>query len=500
MYDNKLCELILPSKGDYLSKLEFLNLGFNDLTCLPDELTQLKKLRVIKVPNNLITHISKDVVEMDLKELEVTPNPLIQPPLGDCERGICGMRRYYKCLASRRSGGTSSGSGNVLPSPCSLETAISEPVFSPSKGRRQLKKFLMDNSIEKVKKAVPAIFSRGVHQPKKEHPARAFSAPATHIETSSAKVATAASRRPRANYNVSRLQRRLSTSSSASVSSDDGQAAKSDVKGRGGRTSETIDEDQVSLPPSPGRRLTAITEPSKQDSIRSDLSADGSDFHAKTMEATAKSLSSLLTTSSAVEKRDVSLDRPDELSVKVDDTPRVDIKAQAQGRVNGESIDGTTPHDPELLKVRSQSMPISIERGSEDVDYIWSTEEEPVSEPADVAVNDTLKIIFVGMAYTGKTSLIRRLIDGQTTVIPKRDERTIGVDIYEWNPSKHDAHTGDCSARLNTKVKREEDVAGSPAGDRDVNVKFSVWDFAGQNVYHVSWLILRWCSSWFALA
>jgi len=470
MYDNKLCELILPAKGDYLSKLEFLNLGFNDLTCLPDDLTRLKKLRVIKVPNNLITHISKHVVDMDLKELEATPNPLIQPPLEDCERGICGMRRYYKCLASR-----SDFTHGLLSSPCSLQSADSSVVFSPAKGRRQLKKFhlsLMDNSIERVKKVVPAIF-KGMH-PKKDHPPRAHSAPANHQDHA---VTGTVARKPKplgaaiskAGGGVS--QRQASTSSSTSLSSTEGQSLKHEAKVLSLATKEIASNYDE---PHPRRRLTAITEPIKSDSF------DTPNSSIRTLKASNKEQIKYEPTvdeeySHSEEVRQISLDRPKEMSVALAAPP----------------IEDTELHDADL-KYRSQSMPLEIERekakvfDNEDVDYIWDTQEKPVSSTADVAVNDTLKIIFVGMAYTGKTSLIRRLIDGNATMIPKRDERTIGVDIYEWNPSKHDAHTGECTARLNTTVLKEEEVGGSSGTSEEVDVKFSVWDFAGQNVYHVS--------------
>lgn len=80
------------------------------------------------------------------------------------------------------------------------------------------------------------------------------------------------------------------------------------------------------------------------------------------------------------------------------------------------------------------------------------------------------------MAYTGKTSLIRRLKDGGKAFIPKKDERTIGVDIYEWDPRESDTHINECRETLNTRVNRED---GTPTV---TDIKFSVWDFAGQAV------------------
>ena len=97
----------------------------------------------------------------------------------------------------------------------------------------------------------------------------------------------------------------------------------------------------------------------------------------------------------------------------------------------------------------------------------------------DVTVNDTLKVIFVGMAMAGKTSMIKRLIEGENAIIPKRDERTVGVDIYEWDP-KMDKRFEHIDSRIELQDKELEESCG------DVNVKFSVWDFAGQHVYHAT--------------
>ena len=79
----------------------------------------------------------------------------------------------------------------------------------------------------------------------------------------------------------------------------------------------------------------------------------------------------------------------------------------------------------------------------------------------------------------GKTSMIKRLIEGQNAVVPKRDERTVGVDIYEWDP-KDDKRFEHIDSRIDFQDNEIEELCG------DVNVKFSVWDFAGQHVYHAT--------------
>ena len=81
-----------------LSKLEYLDIGYNKLTVLPDKVATLPSLKILKCPNNLIEVIPSSICEMELRVLDVSSNPLVQPPLETCERGLHSMRRYYHCL------------------------------------------------------------------------------------------------------------------------------------------------------------------------------------------------------------------------------------------------------------------------------------------------------------------------------------------------------------------------------------------------------------------
>ncbi|EJK49810.1 hypothetical protein THAOC_31278 [Thalassiosira oceanica] len=92
-----------------------------------------------------------------------------------------------------------------------------------------------------------------------------------------------------------------------------------------------------------------------------------------------------------------------------------------------------------------------------------------------------LKVIFVGMALSGKTSIIKRLIEGQDAKIPQSDERTVGVDIYEWDPKQAG---GAASDSLMTRIPVDSELESRIKGS--TGVKFSVWDFAGQHVYHAT--------------
>uniref|UniRef100_A0A7S4J5Y0 Roc domain-containing protein n=1 Tax=Odontella aurita TaxID=265563 RepID=A0A7S4J5Y0_9STRA len=97
--NNEICEWTIPA-GECLSHLEYLNIEYNEIIEVPAEITELERLRFLKVSNNQITHIQEGLCKMHvLKDLLVIPNPLVQPPSEECEQGIEGMRRYYVGLA-----------------------------------------------------------------------------------------------------------------------------------------------------------------------------------------------------------------------------------------------------------------------------------------------------------------------------------------------------------------------------------------------------------------
>lgn len=92
-------------------------------------------------------------------------------------------------------------------------------------------------------------------------------------------------------------------------------------------------------------------------------------------------------------------------------------------------------------------------------------------------VNDTLKVIFVGKAMMGKTSIIKSLVEGKEAVAPANSERTVGVDIYDWDPKTNFEH-------IDSRIDFRDEELAQRFGD--VDVKFTVWDFAGQHVYHAT--------------
>ena len=317
-----------------LSKLETLDLGYNNISVLPDELDQLKSLKTLKVMNNLLSKVPMRICDMDLKSIDVSSNPVTEPPFETCERGICSMRRYWHCIRS--------------------EEQIKKKAFAEAHKKVQ----------QKVKKGKVGFM--GLMRP-----------------------GNASSRNGGVESSISSMDSSPSFMSQERKSSPALALKSTDISLKQ-PLSDSIDLVRPSLDPNPHR-------------THSDITTDSKEPHRN---------------------------------------------------------DSVTSSDEVVFEAS-----------------ILSSHEEPSHDK--VSVNDTLKVIFVGMALVGKTSMIKRLIEGENTEIPTIDERTIGVDIYDWEP-KNDKRFEHIDSRIEIPDKNLRDACG------DVEVKLSVWDFAGQHVYHAT--------------
>lgn len=339
MYGNKVAEIIIPHNTKLLSKLETLNLGYNDLAYLPDELDQLKALRTLKLMRNFLERIPMRVCDMDIRDIDVSSNPLIQPPIETCERGMCSMKRYYHCLR---------------------------------------------NEEQNKNKALEEVQKKMIRQKKREE------------------------------RNKMRKLKQFFKSPSARPKS--------------------ISEDM----PAPQSMM---------------LEAEGSVASTKVDDSSELQIDELKENKGEAVK-------PQSVEEEEEETILVEEPAlEAKGRMSSAETSSTTGSDLDMSTLMMEDRPIKT-----------------IATADDITVNDTLKVIFVGMAMAGKTSMIKRLIEGKNAVIPKRDERTVGVDIYEWDPRD--------SVDVDTRIEIEDKALAKTCGD--VNVKFSVWDFAGQHVYHAT--------------
>jgi GTPase SAR1 family protein len=408
MYGNKVAEIIVPHNPKLLSKLEMLNLGYNDLAYIPEDLDRLKGLRIFKVMNNFLEKVPIRVCDMDLKTIDVSNNPVIQPPIETCERGISSMKRYYHCIRVEEQ---------------SKQKAL-EAVHQ--KAARYAKKATTSSlSSSATKKAASNVFG--------------FVKPMFGIQAS-----------------VS-LARKSSDDSNTNSSSVNPSERESSLRTQsvGGQPLQQQQQQQQ-------HGAQQEWESRQQSSSRSE---GGRGNYVSALEEQSSSV----------------VIPPPPASVETPVTP-----SSAKFHLNQASLP-TSPgslssfsplEDSPMVAAREKSVTASI-IDSETTSSAVVDDLKEFNIPDQVTVNDTLKVIFVGMAMAGKTSMIKRLMEGEDAVIPKEDERTVGVDIYEWD-TKKDRRFEHIDSRIDLQDKELEETCG------DVNVKFSVWDFAGQHVYHAT--------------
>ena len=373
LYGNKLTCMSTPSDPSLLSKLEYLDVGYNHITVIPDEVANLPSLKTFKCMNNAIEIIPAAICEkMDLRVLDVSSNPVVQPPLETCERGLHSMRRYYHCLKLEE-----------MAEPDFQQSTQNKSIFKKIKYEKSRVK--MRKRKDLAKKAFPSSLCRSNMFRTVSEPAHGTGSMHSSVE------------------------------SPAPASSG-----------------ETI-------PPFISRQETPPI----------------------------RSVSFLLSKGAETEKNrhisDSSTDTRESLQ-------RIDPITTKQAPQESDYSDGSADSDIETTF-------------TENLQLVGLNKAEKM--PDEITVNDTLKVIFVGMALSGKTSIIKRLIEGKDAKIPHKDERTIGVDIYEWDPKSAGGFT---DGLLKTQIPVDGELESRIKGD--VDVKFSVWDFAGQHVYHVSFFVL----------
>jgi Leucine-rich repeat (LRR) protein/GTPase SAR1 family protein len=408
MYGNKVAEIIIPHNLKLLSKLETLNLGYNDLAYLPDDLDRLRSLKVFKIMNNFLEKVPMRVCDMDLKTIDVSSNPVIQPPIETCERGIGSMKRYYQCLR----------------------------VEEQAKQR-----------------ALDAVQTKAV----RNSSGNSVSSPmGTLAKTSSTKASKVMDKvmgfaKPKFTMQPSIISRK---------NSDDNWVAEPPTNATVPVVGlPTPDRQQPQPPPAltEGRGASSGTLSSSHSLIGEEAVAPRS------------SSTGVLPSDSSISTGQNPLITADKGAAYKPD-PMLSSAVEALESKPETLFDR---HDSDVTKIQDSATHI--------LDASGPTHSSPYSIPVidQVTVNDTLKVIFVGMAMAGKTSMIKRLIEGEDAIIPKRDERTVGVDIYAWDPKK-DHRFEHIDSRIALDDRDLEEKCG------DVNVKFSVWDFAGQHVYHAT--------------
>ncbi|GMH86556.1 hypothetical protein TL16_g10584 [Triparma laevis f. inornata] len=115
LYSNAIEEVDFGEEVGGGSRIENINLGYNNLSEFPLNLHILTELKYLSVNNNVLRSVSKEVVELQsLKKLDVDLNPISNPPLEVCARGLSAMRRFYRCLDSEQKNQRSASKRGVV--------------------------------------------------------------------------------------------------------------------------------------------------------------------------------------------------------------------------------------------------------------------------------------------------------------------------------------------------------------------------------------------------
>lgn len=417
LYGNKISVIVVPHNPKFLTKLETLNLGYNELAFIPEDLDRLKALRTLKVMNNVLEKVPMRVCDMELKSLDVSSNPVIQPPQETCERGICSMKRYYHCLRMEE---------------------------------------------QSKQKALEALQSKA---------ARHYKKPSKTKKVGGVGLS----------FNLSKPKRIVQVSLGRKTSDDSNASPLNDMVGSPMSNQNEVVSGQHKISPIQ-QKPSPVTGPTRSVSLPAEQLASA---------VPGDSPSSIMpVTSEDVRPKSKSMSEfQDKLLIGLPSIMEPAKLPQHPHRLReaaGEGEDGRLSYPSENrlddfdgtkhMASFSERQDSNLSSKSGDLAMYDNFMNDEIDQ---VTVNDTLKVIFVGMAMAGKTSMIKRLIEGEHAVIPKRDERTVGVDIYEWDP-KIDKRFEHIDNRIQLHDKELEELCG------DVEVKFSVWDFAGQHVYHAT--------------
>ena len=321
MYGNRVSAIVVPRNKRVLSKLEQLNLGYNDLAQLPDELDQLTALRTLKLMNNFLERVPMRICDMELKTIDVSSNPVIQPPTAICDRGICAMRRYYLCLRKEKQG----------------EHRAMEDIHKKLTKTKKREKMRIKNFFHKSPTA----------------------------SVSPGKVASSL-----ADDNAS-----ITTTATTATTTGSGNVKRSE-------TIQSLDGSEMSRP--------------------GDMKKPAEPARSKSMNDANKPNPRNDTPAKATSIEDKLLTKPKPQSTVPDDGDLQQDVVQPGNEADNKSDPIVTP------KVNSTDVKVTTELDDGHLP----------TQPEEVTVNDTLKVVFVGMAMAGKTTIIKRLIEGPDAEIP----------------------------------------------------------------------------------
>ncbi|XP_019646378.1 PREDICTED: malignant fibrous histiocytoma-amplified sequence 1 homolog [Branchiostoma belcheri] len=89
----------LPEDLAQLENLEYLKISSNKFSSFPPQLLQLPSIRQVCISGNKITEVPLEFFEKPLELFQAEDNPLQQPPLEVCSRGIEAIKSYCRQIS-----------------------------------------------------------------------------------------------------------------------------------------------------------------------------------------------------------------------------------------------------------------------------------------------------------------------------------------------------------------------------------------------------------------
>lgn len=101
LYNNQISEIRLPQNILCLSKLKHLDLGDNDLTCIPKKITLLPSLKSLGLCLNHLTEVPLELCDGSIRFVNVSKPTDSKSHASASERSLLAMMRCWKGVSDR---------------------------------------------------------------------------------------------------------------------------------------------------------------------------------------------------------------------------------------------------------------------------------------------------------------------------------------------------------------------------------------------------------------
>jgi len=465
LFDNNLSGLDFDNvQLPETTKLELLDLGYNNLQEFPLGLEKIESLKRIFVYNNTIDVVPLRIVRMpNLVKLDIMQNPLIQPPMETCERGLAAIKRYYNCISAAKATGKSpkdgtKGGGKKLEDKERLkeEEASDKPTSLFPKKEKRTKKKLTSSS--DAPSAARRSRSEGRRRVERSESEGSWGSLAGEDTTPSVAMATRSTflAIPGIGLHPPRGSRSLTPPQVPSGIAM--QLAGTDVNsspplrmlrgtGRPPAISRVASAPPLPLPPQQGNESSSMRPLSQE------------------------AFTDIMNMAAGGKKEQV---KPTSFKNR----PPTIINNTLKVIFVGASMSGKTSIISRLKYGRGL-YPGTIKEQKPNGNYIITFEDgkKSVETKRDAIVKEGGADTIDGTEFQIPLKEGDK-VKARRDVAPKMENRTIGVEITPWRPGTTDS--------TSKEGKGDKDRGKNDDSENEADLEFSVWDFAGQTAYHAT--------------